>query len=197
MNPRTPEFPVDPQFVQRWSPRAYADKAITTAELMSLFEAARWTPSTSNTQPWRFVYGLAGSPGFDAICQTLAPTNRAWAHRAAALITVISATSTVAPGASEAKPTPNHSFDTGAAWMSLALQAHHLGWCTHAMGGVDRDALRQALGVPDSFVLHCVVAVGQQGDKALLDETLQAREAPNARQPLSAMVCEGRFSLTS
>ena len=81
--------------------------------------------------------------------------------------------------------------------MSLALQAHHLGWCTHAMGGFDRDALRQALGVPDTFALHCVVAVGQQGDKALLDATLQAREAPNARQPLSAMVCEGRFSLAN
>lgn len=193
MTTRTPEFPVDPAFIQRWSPRSFTRKAIDQAELMSLFEAARWTPSTMNTQPWRFVYGLAGSPAFDTLCQTLVPTNQAWAHRASALIAVMSATVAVAPGSTEAKPLPVHAFDTGAAWMSLALQAHKMGWRTHAMGGFDRDALRQALSVPATFALHCVVAVGEQGDKAVLDEALQAREAPNARQPLSAMVCEGRF----
>lgn len=194
MSPRHPEFPVDPQFTQRWSPRAFTGKPISTSELMSLFEAARWAPSASNTQPWRFVYGLAGSPGFEAIFQTLVPFNRGWAHRASALMAVLSATSTTAPGATEAKPAPGHAFDAGAAWMSLALQAHHMGWCAHAMGGFDKDALRQALGVPDAFALHCVVAVGEQGDPSVLDETLQARETPNSRQPLSAMVCEGRFA---
>jgi len=197
MTSRTPEHAVDPQFIERWSPRAYSGQAITPAELMSLFEAARWTPSTSNTQPWRFVYTLAGTEGFEAMCQTLAAGNRVWAHRAAALIAVISATSTVAAGTTEAKPAPNHAFDTGAAWMSLALQAHLKGWCTHAMGGVDKDALRRVLAVPDAFAVHCVVAVGRQGDKAMLDETLQTREAPNARQPLSAMVCEGRFGFSA
>ena len=193
MTSRTPEYAVDPQFIQRWSPRAYSGQAITQAELMSLFEAARWTPSTSNTQPWRFVYALAGSAHFEAMCQTLAPGNRLWAHRAAALIAVISATSTQAPDNSETKPLPNHAFDTGAAWMALALQAHLTGWTTHAMAGVDKEALRQTLGVPLAYAIHCVVAVGRQGNKAQLDEALQARETPNARQPLSAMVCEGRF----
>jgi len=197
MTSRTPEHTVDPQFIQRWSPRAYSHEAITQAELMSLFEAARWAPSTSNTQPWRFVYALAGSSNFEAMSQTLAPTNRAWAQRASALIAVISATVAVAPGSNETKPLPVHAFDTGAAWMSLALQAHLMGWSTHAMGGVDKDALRSVLAVPDTFALHCVVAVGRQGDKTLLDEALQAREAPNARQPLSAMVCEGRFGFTA
>ena len=197
MTSRTPEHAVNPQFIQRWSPRAYSTEAISQTELMSLFEAARWAPSTSNTQPWRFVYALAGSGDFEAMCQTLVPTNRAWAQRASALIAVISATVAVAPGSNETKPLPVHAFDTGAAWMSLALQAHLKGWSTHAMGGVDKDALRRVLAVPEAFALHCVVAVGRQGDKALLDEALQAREAPNARQPLSAMVCEGRFGFTA
>jgi nitroreductase len=187
MSSRTPEYAVHPQFIQRWSPRAYSGQAITQAELMSLFEAARWTPSTSNTQPWRFVYALAGSAHFEAMCQTLAPGNRLWAHRAAALIAVISATSTQASDNSETKPLLNHAFDTGAAWMALT------GWTTHAMAGVDKEALRQTLGVPLAYAIHCVVAVGRQGNKAQLDEALQARETPNARQPLSAMVCEGRF----
>lgn len=78
--------------------------------------------------------------------------------------------------------------------MSLALQAEKLGWRTHAMGGLDRDALRQALGVPAAFAIHCVVAVGEQGEASMLDTSQQAREAPNARQPLSAMVAEGRFT---
>jgi nitroreductase len=194
MSSRTTEFPVDADFIQRWSPRSFTGKAMSRAELMSLFEAARWAPSTSNTQPWRFVYGLAGSADFDTICQTLAPTNRAWAHRASALIAVISATVAVAPGifveAAHGMGAPPH-------FVGLQGQAHPGGAGVEGMHGqgvgVEKDALRKALGVPDTFALHCVVAVGEQGDKAVLGEALQAREAPNARQPLSAMVCEGRF----
>ena len=194
MSQRTAEFPVHPSFTQRWSPRAFTGKTLAEPELMRLFEAARWAPSASNTQPWRFVYGLAGSAGFNTILQTLVPFNRGWAHRASALVAVLSATVSTPPGAVEAKPSPQHAFDTGAAWMSLALQAHHMGWCAHAMGGFDKDALRQALSVPDIFALHCVVALGEQGDKTVLEDSLQARETPNGRQPLSAMVCEGRFA---
>ncbi len=163
---------------------------------MSLFEAARWAPSTSNTQPWRFVYGLAGSPGFDAIFGTLVPFNQGWASKASALIAVLSATSSVAPGTTEAKPSPNHAFDTGAAWMSLALQAETMGWRTHAMGGFNADALRTALGVPDGFAVQCVVAVGEQGARESLPAPLQEREAPSGRQALEAMVAEGRCTFT-
>lgn len=161
---------------------------------MSLFEAARWTPSTSNTQPWRFVYALADGPGFEPMLQTLAASNRAWAHKASALVAVLSATVLTTAGSPEVKPLGHHAFDTGAAWMSLALQAHAAGWCTHAMGGVDREALRTVLGVPAAFAIHCVVAIGERGNKAALDEALQAREAPNGRQSLREMVAEGRFS---
>ena len=193
MSTRTPEYPVDTQFIGRWSPRAYTGRPIPVAELMSLFEAARWAPSSSNTQPWRFVYGLAGSAGFEAMFGTLAASNQAWARRASALIAVLSATESTPAGASQPKPSPQHAFDTGAAWMSLALQAEKLGWRTHAMGGIDREALRQALAVPANFAVHCVVAVGEQGEASMLDASQQAREAPNARQDLAAMVAEGRF----
>jgi len=180
MSTRSPEYPVDPQFIGRWSPRAFTGKPIAAAQLMSLFEAARWTPSSSNTQPWRFVYGLAGSPGFEAMLATLAASNQAWAA--------------VAPGTTEAKPSPLHAFDTGAAWMSLALQAESMGWRTHAMGGFDAQALRQQLGVPEGFAVQCVVAVGEQGPRENLPAPLQEREVPNGRQPLEAMVAEGRFN---
>jgi nitroreductase len=109
------------------------------------------------------------------------------------LIAVCSATTSVAPGTSEAKPSPNHAFDTGAAWMSLALQAQSMGWRTHAMGGFNADALRQTLGVPDGFAVQCVVAVGEQGPRESLPAALQEREMPNGRQPLEEMVAEGHF----
>lgn len=191
---RTAQAPVAAPFINRWSPRAFTGKAITNAEMMSLFEAARWAPSTSNTQPWRFVYGLAGSAGFNAIFSTLVPFNQTWAQKASALIAVLSATSSVAPGTTEAKPSPNHAFDTGAAWMSLALQAETMGWRTHAMGGFNADALRTQLGVPEGFAVQCVVAVGEQGARESLPEALQEREVPNGRQTLEAMVAEGRFT---
>ena len=195
MNTRTPEYPVDPQFTERWSPRSFTGEAIPADQLMSLFEAARWAPSASNTQPWRFVYGVAGSPAFEQILATLANANQLWARRASALIALVSATESTPAGAAQPKPSPQHAFDAGAAWMSLALQAQRLGWCTHAMGGFDREALRQVLGVPAAFAMQCVVAVGRQGEPAALaDEGQRAREAPNGRQPLSAMVAEGRFS---
>jgi nitroreductase len=191
---RTPQAPIDPQFIQRWSPRSFTGKPISSAEMMSLFEAARWAPSTSNTQPWRFVYGMAGSAGFEAIFQTLVPFNQGWASKASALIAVLSAQQAVAPGTTEAKPSPLHAFDTGAAWMSLALQAESMGWRTHAMGGFDAQALRQQLGVPEGFAVQCVVAVGEQGPRENLPAPLQEREVPNGRQPLEAMVAEGRFN---
>lgn len=194
---RTPAAPVDSRFVQRWSPRSFTGKPISTPELMSLFEAARWAPSTSNTQPWRFVYGLAGSPGFNAIFETLAPFNQGWARAASALIAILSAQQSVAPGTTEAKPSPHHAFDTGAAWMSLALQAESMGWRTHAMGGFNAEALRAQLGVPEGFAVHCVVAVGEQGPRENLPAALQEREAPNGRQALEAMVAEGRFNFKS
>ena len=197
MSNRNTEAPVDAQFTSRWSPRAYTGQTITTAELMSLFEAARWTPSSYNTQPWRFVYAVAGSAGFEAMMSTLIPFNQSWAGKASALIAVCSATESAAAASEGPKPLPTHAFDTGAAWMSLALQAEKMGWRTHAMGGFDREALRAALQVPDRFAIHCVVAVGRQGDKAQLDEALQAREQPTPRQPLSSLVAEGRFSFTA
>ncbi|NBQ89984.1 MAG: nitroreductase family protein [Betaproteobacteria bacterium] len=190
---RTAQAPVDRRFIDRWSPRSFTGKPISAADIMSLFEAARWAPSTSNTQPWRFVYGLAGSAGFEAIFSTLVPFNQGWAQRASALVAVLSATQSVAPGTAQAKPSPNHAFDTGAAWMSLALQAETMGWRTHAMGGFNADALRLQLEVPAGFAVHCVVAVGEQGPRENLPAELQEREVPNARQPLEAMVAEGRF----
>ncbi|MEJ6005654.1 nitroreductase family protein [Paucibacter sp. AS339] len=194
MSTRIAEYPIHSQFTERWSPRALSGEAIARETLLSFFEAARWAPSSSNVQPWRFVYGLAGTPAFDAIFASLVPFNQDWAVRASALVAVISAKNWPKREGSETKPFGSHSFDTGSAWMSLALQAHHAGWVAHAMGGFDAARLRQALAVPEDHQLEAVVAIGKPGDKALLPEALQAREEASTRKPLAEIVAEGRFS---
>ncbi len=191
---RTATHPVHPMFTERWSPRSFTGEAIPQEVLLSLFEAARWAPSASNMQPWRFLYGHAGTPAFQGILGGLVPFNQGWAQKASALIVVLSKTTSVAPGQTEAKPNPWHSFDAGSAWMSLALQAHQLGYITHGMGGVDGAKLREALNIPADVAVECVVAVGKRGDKAALPEALQARELPNDRVPLAQLVAEGGWA---
>ena len=160
---------------------------------MGFFEAARWSPSGSNSQPWRFAYGLRGDPAFAAIQGALVPFNQSWAQHAAALVVVASAQHSIPPGASEAKKNPTHAFDAGAAWMQLALQAHLKGWSAHAMGGFDHALARAAVQAGDDLVLHAVVALGRQGAASQLPEGLRERETPNGRLPLEALVFEGQF----
>ena len=145
-------------------------------------------------QPWRFLYGHAGTPAFQSILDGLVPFNQGWAHKASALVVVLSKKTSVAPGQSEAKPNPWHAFDAGAAWMSLALQAHLAGWVTHGMGGFDGAKLRTALAVPDDVSIEAVVAIGKVGDKASLPPGLQERESPNGRLPLAQVAAEGTWT---
>ncbi|MEY2892376.1 MAG: hypothetical protein RJA98_2284 [Pseudomonadota bacterium] len=193
MNARVATHPVADQFTSRWSPRAFAPATLSEAELNSLFEAARWAPSASNIQPWRFLFGRAGTPAFQTILDGLVPFNQGWAGKASALIVVLSKQTSVAPGKTEAQANAWHSFDAGSAWMSLALQAHSMGLVTHGMGGFVADTLRASLGIPADVAIEAVVAVGKQGDKATLPEMLQAREFPNDRLPLADIVAEGSY----
>ena len=192
-SPRRPEHPIDPVFLARWSPRAFAPDTIGEDELLALFEAARWAPSSYNSQPARFVYGRRGTPAFDALLDLLNPFNRSWAQEAAALVFILSNSLMRPPGQDKDVPSRSHSFDAGAAWMSFALQAQMSGWYTHGMVGVDFDRAFADLDVPQGYRVECAVALGRLGDPAALPEGLRAREQPNDRQPLSAIAMEGRF----
>lgn len=189
---RTADHPIDPQFLNRWSPRAFAPEAMSEADVLCVLEAARWAPSASNLQPWRFAYGLRGDAGFAAMAGSLAASNRVWADKAAALVVVASAQTVTKEGAEV--PNRTHAFDAGAAWAQLALQAHLSGWVAHAMGGFDQDALRAAIAVPEGFALHCVVALGRHGDPADLPEALRAREVFSPRRPIADLAGRGGFA---
>lgn len=193
-NARVADHPIDPLFLNRWSPRAFSGEAMPQAELLTLLEAARWAPSSSNIQPWRFVYARRDTPHWERLFGLLNPFNQAWAQSASALVIVISKTSSTAPGSTEARPNRTHGFDAGAAWASLALQATLSGWQAHGMAGIHYDQAPDALGLPEGYEVHAAVAIGRPGDPATLPEALRARETPSTREPLGKLAFEGRFA---
>lgn len=189
-NPRTPDVEIDPMFVDRWSPRAFDPSPLSDVELRSLFEAARWAPSSSNEQPWIFLYAQS-EPDRARFASALVEANRVWAERAPLLLFIAARTHFAA------KPEVINRtalFDTGAAWMSLALQARKLGLYTHAMAGFDADRAHEVLGLDrQRYALIAAVAVGRRGDESLLPEKLAARENPSTRKGQSEFVFEGRL----
>ncbi len=188
---RTSDHPVENLILERWSPRAFTGDSIPTETLMSIFEAARWAPSSYNSQPWRFIYGLHGTPAFDTILGLLVPFNQSWANNAAVLIVAVSKTTMMARDTE--MPSHSHSFDAGAAWQSLALQATALGWHTHGMVGFDMARAATELGVPDGYRVEAAIALGKQADKSILPEEVQAREVPSQRNKVETFAFEGRF----
>lgn len=162
---------------------------VSQTDLMRLFEAARWAPSSGNGQPWRFVYARAGTPEFDTFYDLLVEGNRPWCARAGALVVVLSRTHS-----DSGRPAPTHSFDAGAAWMSLALQGSLMGMVIHGMAGFDYSRARTELGVPDDLAVEAMIAIGYPGRVEDLPEKYRAREVKSGRRPLSELVFEGRIS---
>lgn len=191
--PRTVTRPVDPLFLDRWSPRAFDATALPQADLDTMLDAARWAPSAFNYQPWRFLYAHRDDADWARFLDLLLPFNQGWVQHAGALIFVLSDTLSSAPGSADAKPSHSHSFDAGAAWALLALQATRLGYHTHAMTGVDFDRARIELAVPERFRIEAAVAIGRMGDKSVLPEALQSREVPSDRKPVESIARQGNF----
>ena len=192
-NGRTTDHDIDPIFAERWSPRAFTGEAMPQPELMRLFEAARWAPSAFNGQPWRFVYAHRDTPAWAPLFDILVPFNQMWVANASVLMFLVSDRFRRVEGQ---PPTPmhSHSFDAGAAWANLALQATHMGWASHGMVGFDMAKAYETLGVPEAdYRVEAAIAVGRQADKATLPEAFQAREAASPRNPTSSFVMEGRF----
>lgn len=188
---REAEATVDPLFINRRSPRAYTGEEISDSALFSVFEAARWAPSARNGQPCRFVYAKRGSAVFDQLIAAMAPYNQKWASQASALIALLSATTYLVDG----KPQPNtfHSFDAGAAWISLSLQANLLGLHTRAIGNFDRAQATAVLKAPASYALEIMIAIGKSGDPELLPPDLRKLEVTTTRAPLRDLVSKEAF----
>jgi nitroreductase len=192
---RIPEFTVESLFLERWSPRAFTTDRLDDGTFFSLFEAARWAPSANNSQPWRFIYAHNDGKGWPELFSLLNQYNKRWAGRAAALVLILSKKVHARDGGDPA-PLRNHSFDAGAAWASLAFQAHYAGLKTHAIGGFDREAARKLFSIPEAFHVEILVAIGRQGEPTQLPPDFHDREKPNGRRPVRDLVAEGEFSFS-
>ncbi len=192
-NPRIPDHPIERVFLDRWSPRAFTGEPIRQSVLFTLFEAARWAPSSFNSQPWRFLYATNGNAHWDKFLGLLSEFNQSWAKTASALVFVVSETTMAHHGDSARVASHTHSFDTGAAWGSLALQATMLGWYTHGMEGIDFGCAYAELKVPDDHRIEAAIAIGKLGRKAALPDQLQAMEFPSFRKPIAEFALEGGF----
>jgi nitroreductase len=192
-NGRTAEYDVDPMFLERWSPRAFTGEAMPQDVLMSLFEAAHWAPSAFNGQPWRFVYAHRDTPAWAPLFDVLIPYNQLWVKNASVLMFIISDRFRRTSGG-VAQPLRSHSFDAGAAWANLALQAHRAGWAAHGMAGFDVARSYEVLGVDEAdYQVEAAIAVGRQADPSVLDEAFRAREVPSHRNPIASFAFEGVF----
>jgi nitroreductase len=185
---RVPEHPIDPLFIERWSARAMSGEDVTEQELMSLFEAAKWAPSSRNEQPWRFVYARKGTQQWDSFFATLSEGNKEWNRRAAVLIAVISKAT-----GKDGHSNSTHAFSTGSAFQNLALQGHLLGLVVHPMGGFDAAQMKGILALPEEYEMQIMVSVGKPGKKEDLSEKDRAREIPSSRKLLHETVFENEF----
>lgn len=188
---RKTDYQVDALFVDRWSPRAMSGEEIAEVELMTLFEAARWAPSSYNNQPWRILYARRNSEHWPLFFNLLVESNKEWARNAAALLVLISKTTFDHNG----KPSLTHSYDTGAAWQNLALQGFSKGYVVHGMQGFSYERAREDLLIPAEYRVEAMAAIGRPGKKEDLPMELRQREVPNDRRALDKTVCNGPFRI--
>lgn len=177
-----------PIILERWSTRAFdPEHVISREEVLALLEAARWSASSNNLQPWKFAVAYRGDELFAKFNESLAGFNKAWIPSASALIAVMYE-KTNAKG--DALPTA--AFDTGLAVAQLVLQAQSMGLRTHQIGGFNKDAALEALGSPENLQPIVLVAVGRYAPEADLPEELKNRElAKRERKDLAEIVITG------
>lgn len=188
LNKRKADYDIDQIFLDRWSPRAYDDKEVPEDILYSIFEAARWAPSASNEQPWRFIIARTKADR-EKFYPFIMEGNRIWCEKAPVIAVIIGNKIT-----SKGQPNGAVAFDTGAAWSYLALEAARKGLVTHAMGGIFKDKAREILEIPEEYEVFAAITIGYEGKKEDLADVLQEREQASDRRPIKETVFEGSFN---
>lgn len=189
MAERIAQYPVLDLIKDRWSPRSMTGESISHEELFSLFEAARWAPSSYNNQPWRFIYALRDEPGFEKLFNLLAPQNKGWAKNAAVLIVVLSRTLFEYND----QYARTHSFDTGSAAENMVLQAFSMGLAARGMEGFSYERAREELGIPQEYAIEAMYAIGRKAPPENLDEEYRLENQPTDRKPVDDFVFHGIF----
>jgi nitroreductase len=187
--PANTDCPVHELVRNRWSPRAFSDQPVSPQDLCSLFEAARWAPSSSNEQPWSFIVGTTADPECHAkIVSVLVEFNQLWAKNAPVLVVAVSELEF----ASNKTPNRNAFYDTGAAVAGLTLEATSRGLFVHQMAGFEPQKAIEVFHIPRGWEPISVFAIGYPGDHNSLPDKLRERElGPRTRKPISQFVMAG------
>ncbi len=180
------QAPIHELLANRRSPRAFSEQPVESDKLLSLFEAARWSPSSANEQPWHFIVATKDdSRVFSALVESLMEGNRRWAERAPVLVLALAQSTYAKTG----KPYRHSWYDLGQSVALLSVQASALGLAVHQMGGFDAEKSRQLLSIPQGFEPVIMFAVGYADQPAALPDDLQKREqAPRSRKLLQEFV---------
>lgn len=193
--PAESQHPIHDLLRRRWSPRAFDERPIEREKVQSLFEAARWAPSSNNEQPWRFLAATREMPAdYDRLLACLLQGNRKWAYRAPLLVMSVASVNFE----DDAKPNRHAFHDVGLAAENLVLQAVALGLVAHQMAGFDIEKARRTCLIPAGYDPVAMIAVGYPGDLSLLPDYLRERETrPRERTPIGQFVFSSRWGLAS
>jgi nitroreductase len=192
--PAQTQYPIHDLLKRRWSPRAFDERPVEPDTLRSLFEAARWAPSSNNEQPWRFLVATKENRAdWDRLFSCLLEGNQKWAHQAPVLMLSVATLAF-----DDGSPNRHAFYDTGMAVENLIIQATALGLFVHQMAGFRIDQAREQCQIPAGFEPVAMIAVGYPGNPSTLPDYLWERELrPRDRNPISEFVFSGTWGLPS
>ncbi len=187
---RKPNYKITPLIANRWSPRAMSGERLSDDEIMPLFEAARWAPSSFNHQPWRFIYAKRDTEHWNTLFDLLGDWNKAWCANASVLCVIASQENFEYNN----QPNATHHFSTGSAFENLALEGVSRNLVVHGMAGFDYEKARSALKIPKGYTVEAMCAIGRPGKREELPEKFKDSESPSDRKPLKEIISEGTFT---
>ncbi|MDN3656144.1 nitroreductase family protein [Ferruginibacter paludis] len=181
------KYPVLDIIKKRWSPRSFSDKAISETDVKTIIEAASWSFSALNEQPWRYVAAFRGTSLFDSFFDLLNAGNKNWNNNTSVL--VLSVLSNIYSNDGTVNTYAMH--DTGAANMLLTLQANSMGIYTHLMEGFSKEHAQKLLNQGDEIKPVVMIALGYPDVAEKLDEPFKTRElSPRSRKDINEILLE-------
>ena len=189
LKPAESSVALSPLIANRWSPRSFdAVAEISDTDIAAILEAGRWSPSTNNQQPWRFIVAKRGDSHFENLTKNFAGFNATWAPSASALILVVAVTTN-----EDGSVRPFALYDAGLASAFMTMEANHRGIAVHPIAGFNRDEVKTEFSLPDNYSQTAILVMGKQAPAEHLDnEVLLEREkAPRVRLPLAEIVIAG------
>ncbi len=184
---RNIQYDISPLIAERWSPRAFTGEKIKQEALLPILEAARLAPSNGNSQPWRFIYAHRETDEWDLLFELLVPSNQEWVKNASVLFLILSRRID-----DQGRDTGNQSFDTGAAWGFMTLEASRRNTPLHGMAGFDYERAKAKFQLGDNYKVEAMAALGVCGNIENLSEKLRAREKPNSRKSIDEISIEAK-----